>query len=47
MDNYSATYNDKYVYVPEGEDKVEKVYRYMGFPGCVGSMDVTHLHWGV
>ena len=17
-----------------------------GFPGCVGSMDVTHLHWG-
>ena len=30
MDNYSATYNDKYVYVPEGEelDKVEKVYRY-------------------
>ena len=46
--NYSAAYYDKYVYVPEGAelDKVEKVYRYMGFPGCVGSMDVTHLHWG-
>ena len=46
--NYSAAYYDKYVYVPEGAElnKVEKVYRYMGFPGCVGSMDVTHLHWG-
>ena len=46
--NYSAAYYDKYVYVPVGAelDKVEKVYRYMGFPGCVGSMDVTHLHWG-
>ena len=46
--NYSAAYYDKYVYVPEGADldKVEKDYRYMGFPGCVGSMDVTHLHWG-
>ena len=36
------------MYVPVGAelDKVEKQYRYMGFPGCVGSMDVTHLHWG-
>jgi hypothetical protein len=46
--NYSDLYYTSYVYVPEGEelDAVEKVYRYMGFPGCVCSMDVTHLHWG-
>ena len=46
--SYSDLYYTSYVYVPEGEelDAVEKVYRYMGFPGCVGSMDVTHLHWG-
>jgi hypothetical protein len=36
-----------WVYVPEGEelDLVEEVYRRMGFPGCVGSMDVTHIFW--
>ena len=26
-------------------DAVEKVYRYMEFPGCVGLIDVTNLHW--
>ena len=37
----------KYVYVPQGEalDAVEAVYRRMGFPGCVGSMDCTHVFW--
>ncbi len=25
---------------------MEKVYRWIGFPSFVGSMDVTHLHWG-
>ena len=46
--NYSDLYYSSYAYVLESEelDAVEKVYRYMGFPGCVGSMDVTHLHWG-
>lgn len=35
----------KYVYVPQGAelDAVEAVYRRMGFPGCVGSMDCTHV----
>ena len=44
---YSEAYYDKYVYVPEGEemDKVMADYAKMGFPGCVGSMDVTHLMW--
>jgi hypothetical protein len=45
---YSDAYYTKYVYLPTGAalNEVEKVYRWMGFPGCVGSMDVTHLHWG-
>ena len=45
--NYSAAYYDVHVYVPEGEemDQVIADYTKMGFPGCVGSMDVTHLMW--
>jgi hypothetical protein len=42
----NAVYN-KYVYVPDGAelDAVQEVYSRMGFPGCVGSMDCTHLVW--
>ena len=38
-----------YVFITDelGSNKVEKVYRYMGLPGCLGSMDVTHVQWGV
>jgi hypothetical protein len=45
--NYAAAMFSKYVYVPEGEemDRVEEVYRHMGFPGCIGSMDCTHIFW--
>jgi len=45
--NYSDAYFDTYVYVPDGEemDKVVEDYSKMGFPGCVGSMDVTHILW--
>ena len=45
---YSDAYYAKYVYIPTGAalNEVEKVYKWMGFPGCVGSMDVTHVHWG-
>eukprot|EP00961_Rhodomonas_salina_P033786 454541-Rhodomonas_salina.1 len=25
--------------------KVEAVYRHMGFPGCVGSIDCVHVAW--
>ena len=44
---YADMYYHKYVYVPEGEemDKVVDDYTRMGFPGCVGSMDVTHVLW--
>ena len=36
-----------YVYVAEGEElnKVEEGYRRSGLPGCVGSMDCTHVVW--
>ena len=44
---YADMYYNKYVYVPEGEemDGVVEDYTRMGFPGCVGSMDVTHILW--
>lgn len=37
----------KYVYVPEGEelDQVRLVYEKLGLPGCIGSMDCTHILW--
>ena len=35
---YSDAYYTKYVYLPTGAalNEVEKVYRWMGFPGCIG-----------
>jgi hypothetical protein len=38
---------DEYVKVPEGDDleKVIEVYRKLGFPGALGSMDCTHVKW--
>ncbi len=44
---YSEALYDVHVYVPAGEelDQVVDDYAKMGFPGCVGSMDVTHLMW--
>ena len=45
---YSRAFYKKYVFVPDelGLNEVEKVYRYMGLPGCIGSIDVTHVQWG-
>jgi hypothetical protein len=48
--NYLRVFYKKYVYIPDelvGLNEVERVYRYMGLPGCLGSMDVTHVQWGV
>ena len=42
--NYSLAYYKKYVF-ELGLNEVEKVYRYMGLPGCIDSMDVTHVQW--
>ena len=43
--NNSEAFYAVHVYVPEGEELEQVVddYTKMGFPGCVGSMDVTHL----
>jgi hypothetical protein len=37
----------KYVYVPKGDelDEIRNVYEKLGLPGCVGSMDCTHILW--
>jgi len=37
----------KYVHVPDGEelDRVRMVYEKLGLPGCIGSMDCTHIYW--
>lgn len=37
----------KYVYIPDGEelDQVSLVYEKLGLPGCIGSMDCTHVLW--
>lgn len=40
-------FREEWIRVPEGEDleKVMKEYTLMGFPGAIGSMDATHVHW--
>jgi len=37
----------KYVYIPENEElnQIRLVYEKMGLPGCIGSMDCTHILW--
>jgi hypothetical protein len=47
LSNYAEKLYSKYVYVPQNEElhNVVETYRRMGFPGCVGSMDVTHIYW--
>jgi len=37
----------KYVYIPENEelDQIRLVYEKLGLPGCIGSMDCTHILW--
>jgi hypothetical protein len=42
----SELYND-FIYIPEDEDLslVNQIYQKLGFPGCVGSVDVVHIWW--
>ncbi|CAB1104922.1 unnamed protein product [Ectocarpus sp. CCAP 1310/34] len=46
---FAAELYDEYVYLPTGEDlrKVMEQYDRIGFPGAVGSTDVTHIYWGM
>ena len=45
--NYSRVFYDNYVYFPKGSELLDimEVYRRLGFPGCVGSIDCTHIKW--
>ena len=45
--NYANAMYSKWVNVPEGADldRCEETYNRMGVPGCIGSMDVTHIYW--
>ena len=45
--NYSRIFYDAYVNMPTGSDLVEtmETYRRLGFPGCIGSIDCTHVKW--
>ena len=43
-----VTLYDQFVYAPRTSvelARVESVYRQMGFPGCVGSIDCVHVAW--
>ena len=44
--NFSKKF-ESFINMPEGEDleSVLEVYRRLGFPGCVGSIDCTHVRW--
>lgn len=38
----------KHVVFPTSDDDIYKsisAFEYLGFPGCIGSMDVVHVHW--
>jgi hypothetical protein len=45
--NFKRAYFEKLVFIPEGDElkKVMDVYKILGFNGCFGSMDCTHVHW--
>lgn len=40
---------EQYIYLPTGEylTKVMEQYHRIGFPGAIGSTDVTHIYWGM
>ena len=45
--NYSNIFYKEYVTFPIGDDLIDVMesYRRLGFPGCVGSIDCTHVKW--
>ncbi len=46
-ENFVSKFYAKFVYFPEGRELLNalEVYRKLGFPGCVGSIDCTHIDW--
>ena len=47
--NFSKAFLTEYVNVPTGEKllSIMEVYRRLGLPGCIGSMDCTHIFWNM
>ena len=45
--NFSNHFKKDFIRMPTGNDlkKVLDVYQRLGFPGCIGSMDCTHVRW--
>jgi len=43
----SSHFREEWIREPEGEEleQVVREFQMMGFPGAVGSMDATHVHW--
>lgn len=46
---FSIKFGKEFISIPEGENlkKVMEIYSRLGFPGCVGSIDATHLKWSM
>jgi len=46
---FSEKFYHEYVRFPSGREhlQVKEMYRRLGFPGCIGSIDVTHVYWAM
>jgi len=43
-----SSLKDNYIYLPRDNDELRRItddYQRVGFPGCVGSIDVVHVSW--
>jgi hypothetical protein len=45
--NFATRLKSEFIRMPEGEELhlIHNVYRKLGFPGCIGSIDCTHVRW--
>ena len=46
--NFPKHFYKDFIYVPSAGDELQKiveVYSKLGLPGCIGSMDCTHIRW--
>jgi Plant transposon protein len=45
---FARHFRKDFIYMPDDEDDLRRVldiYTRLGFPGCIGSMDCTHIKW--
>ena len=47
--SFSFLFQEEFIKIPEADDlmKVMEIYSKLGLPGCVGSIDATHLKWSM